>query len=196
MNALCLSLWWLWCSRTYTTEHAFPPRVIIHKPSNLFITTAHPFPCSAWGNFVYIFLRKPSMRSNMAKAGFGAGPWLGGRVFSALVKGCQENPPASQSSTVSVKWVAGGQDQPHMPRPLAEGFSDFKIWVQQIFTWNCQQHFPPGTKGRNSQLLQILVCEGEERLKINLWKTETSCSWSIQCVSLPLWTRLVTVSIC
>lgn len=68
-----------------------------------------------------------------------------------------------------------GQNQPHWRETNDRGSSDFKIWTRTfLFTWDCKQHFPPGTESCNSQLLQILICESEECLKIDLWVNKSS----------------------
>lgn len=90
----------------------------------------------------------------------------GARMFSAFVTplvGKHWNHSHKGAMVVS-KWLMGRIS------PNGRSYSDFKIWIWVfIFTWDCKQHFPPGTKSSNSQLLQILICESEECLKINLW---------------------------
>lgn len=105
--------------------------------------------------------------------GFQAMPWgrsgdvlsIGHTVNGQTLKPQPQRCHSGYSKQV-VKWVE--------PAPLAEttdrGYSDSKreVWAF-IFTWDCKQHFPPGTKSSDSQLLQILICESEECLKIDLW---------------------------
>lgn len=42
-----------------------------------------------------------------------------------------------------------------------------------LSTWDGEQHFPTGAKGCDAQFLQVLVCQSQECLEVNL-EAETS----------------------
>lgn len=118
------------------------------------------------GNFGYFFLKRSVLSNDTVTEGSRQCLDEGVRMFSAFVTllvGKHWNHSHKGTMAVS-RWLMGRTS------PNGRSYSDFKIWIWVfIFTWDCKQHFPPGTKSSNSQLFQILICESEECLKINLW---------------------------
>lgn len=103
-------------------------------------------------------------------------PWRSsGRVLGICHTVSGKHSETTTPKLPGSKQGVDGQNQPRWLETNGRGSSDFKIWTRTfLFTWDCKQHFPPGTESCNSQLLQILICESEECLKIDLWVNKSS----------------------